>query len=117
MKSEVKQRAYKFSIETIRFIEEETKRRPLYYALTDQLIRATTSIGANIVEATSSSSKREFIRYFEIALKSAYESKYWLCIFRDGLKCDKEQTEKLIKEADELAKMIASSVLTMKGKR
>ena len=117
MKSEVKQRAYFFSVEIIRYIEEETQHKKINYAMTDQLIRAATSIGANIVEAKSSSSKKEFIRYFEISLKSANETKYWLCLFRDALKCSKENTEILIKEADEISKMLAGSLLTMKGKK
>jgi four helix bundle protein len=117
MKSEVKQRAYFFSVEIIKYIEAETRNRTISYAMTDQLIRAATSIGANVVEAKSSSSKKEFIRYYEISLKSANETKYWLCLFRDALKCDKEKTAALLKEADEISKMLASSLLTMKGKK
>jgi four helix bundle protein len=115
MKSEVKQRAYTFSVNIIRYLDEVTSNRKIYFSMVDQLIRSATSIGANIVEAKSSSSKKEFIRYFEIALKSANETKYWLCLFRDALKCDKEKTVALIGEADELSKMLASSLLTMKG--
>jgi len=44
----------------------------------DQLIRSITSIGANLVEATASSSRLEFKKFNEISLKSANESKYWL---------------------------------------
>ena len=117
MKSDIKQRAYLFSVETIKYIEEETKKKNVFHSMVDQLIRAATSIGANIVEAKSSSSKKEFIRYYEISLKSANETKYWLCLFRDAIKCDKEKTTALLKEADELSKIIASSLLTMKGKR
>ena len=44
--------------------------------MTDQLLRSATSIGANVVEAKSASSKRDFIKFYEIALKSANETKY-----------------------------------------
>ena len=54
---------------------------------------------------------------FEIALKSANEVKYWLCLFRDALEINKESTKYLINEADEISKIIASSILTMKGKK
>ena len=117
MKSEVKQRAYIFSVETIKYIEEETQKRKISYTMIDQLIRAATSIGANIVEAKSASSRKDYIHYFEIALKSANETKYWLCLFRDAIKCDKTKTEEMIKEADEISKMLASSILTLKGKK
>ena len=117
VKQELKNRAYKFSVNIILFVEEAMQNRKIYYSMTDQLLRSATSIGANIVEAKSSSSKKEFVRYFEIALKSANETKYWLCLFRDALKCDKTKTDDLIREADEISKMLASSILTMKGKK
>jgi len=44
--------------------------------MTDQLLRSATSIGANVMEAKSASSKRDFIKFYEIALKSANEIKY-----------------------------------------
>jgi four helix bundle protein len=116
-KLDLKNRAYKFSVNIILFIDQETHTRKINYSLTDQLLRASTSIGANVVEAKSSSSKKEFIRYFEIALKSANETKYWLCLFRDALHCNEKKTKEFIQEADEISKMIASSILTMKGKR
>ena len=117
VKQVLKNRAYKFSVAVLRFLDEFTKEKKVSYALADQLLRSATSVGANIVEAKSSSSKKEFVRYFEIALKSANETKYWLCLFRDGLQADKNKMTDLIGEADEISKMLASSILTMKGKR
>lgn len=85
--------------------------------IADQLIRSTTSIGANIVEAKSSSSKREFLNYFQISLKSANETKYWLALL-DKLLPDKSTEINLyLSEVNEISKIIGSSILTMKGKR
>jgi four helix bundle protein len=117
VKTELKNRAYRFSVNVIGYIDEIYTERKVFYALVDQLIRSSTSVGANIVEAKSASSRKEFIRYFEIALKSANESKYWLCLFRDAVKADKKKTANLIEEADQISKMLASSILTMKGKK
>jgi four helix bundle protein len=89
----------------------------IFWIILDQLLRSATSIGANLIEAKSSSSKRDFIKYYEIALKSANETKYWLCLLRDGTKADKEEITKLLNEAEEISKMIASSLLTLKGKK
>lgn len=44
----------------------------------DQMLKAGTSVGANLEEAKSGSSRREFVRYVEIALREARESLYWL---------------------------------------
>jgi len=113
---EVKYRAYYLSINVIKFIDNLPHKQSTRI-ISDQLIRSVTSIGANIVEAKSSSSKREFLNYFQIALKSANETKYWLALF-ERLLTEKPQEIKIFtKEVTEISKIIGSSILTMKGKR
>jgi len=80
-------------------------------------LRATTSIGANMIEAKASSSKREFIKFYEIALKSANETKYWLCLLRDSYPESKPLCRELLQEAEEISNMLGSSILTLKGKK
>ncbi len=88
----------------------------MYWTVSDQLVRSAASIGANIVEGKAASSKRDFIRYYEIALKSANETKYWLGLMRDALDVNKDEVYKLMKKTTELAKILAASLITMKGK-
>lgn len=116
IKSNVKYRSYKFSLLIIQFISIFPEKK-IYWIIGDQLLRSATSIGANIVEATSSSSKRDFIRFYEIALKSANETKYWLCLLRDGKLIKDDDITNIIQEAIELSNMVAASLLTLKGKR
>ena len=78
------ERCYRFSIAVIRLTRYLPETR-VYWTVTDQLIRSATSIGANIIEGKSASSKRDFIRFYEIALKSANETNYWLGLLRDAL--------------------------------
>lgn len=86
--------------------------------MADQLLRAATSIGANLIEAKASSSRKDFIRFYEIALKSANETKYWLSLLRDSkLLVSSSEVDGLIDESDQICRMIASSVLTLKGKK
>lgn len=81
-------------------------------------MRSATSIGANIVEAKSSSSRRDFIKFYEISLKSANETKYWwLGLLRDATTVDKTEIEKLLIEIEEISKMLGASLLTLKNKR
>ena len=90
VKEDIKTRRYSFSLQVIGFIETlEIKK--VYFSITNQLLRSATSIGANIIEAKSASSKKDFINFYQIALKSANETKYWLCLLRDGLKIDNEK--------------------------
>lgn len=82
-----------------------------------QLLRAATSIGANIVEAKDASSKRDFTNFFSQALKSANESLYWLGLLRDAKKINNARLEYLLNETEELANILGSSILTLKGKK
>lgn len=81
------------------------------------MVRAATSIGANVVEAQAASSKKDFIKFFQIALKSATETLYWLCILRDGTDTDKKEVESLLNEAKELGNILGASLLTLKEKK
>ncbi|PIV38793.1 MAG: four helix bundle protein [Candidatus Portnoybacteria bacterium CG02_land_8_20_14_3_00_45_8] len=115
-KTELKYRCYYFSIDIINFLKTLPDKK-VYWIIADQLLRSATSVGANIVEAKSSSSKRDFIKFFEISLKSANETKYWLGLLRDATDADKHKTNKLLAEIEEISKMLGSSLLTLKNKK
>lgn len=82
-----------------------------------QLLKAATSIGANIIEAQASPSRKDFTNFFNYSLKSANETKYWLGLLKDANKADGKTVSGLVKEVDEIAKILGSSILTLKGKR
>jgi four helix bundle protein len=105
-----------FSIKTLK-LSERMKQKRILLPIIDQLIRSTTSIGANVVEAKASSSRRDYLRFFEIALKSANEARYWLILIKETNFELKQEIEGLLKELEEIAKVIGASVLTLKGKR
>ncbi len=56
------------------------------YAISRQLIRSGTSIGANAMEAQNAESKADFIPKIKIAAKEADETQYWitLCEYASG---------------------------------
>jgi four helix bundle protein len=115
-KSDLKTRCYRFSLDIIKLIETLPNEKSCW-VIGDQLLRSGTSIGANLVEASASSSKREFKRFHEISLKSGNEAKYWLGLLKDSNKTDEIIINKLLKELTELTNMIAAGILKMKGKR
>lgn len=115
-REQVKYKAYKFSIKIVEFVSSLPNQR-VYWVIADQLLRAATSIGANIIEAQAASSKRDFIRFYEIALKSANETKYWLGILRDATKISKEEVNQFLEEAKSIANILGASLLTLKNKR
>lgn len=114
-KTDLKVRCYTFSLELISFIDTLPNRRS-NWIIADQLLRSGTSVGANLVEAHASSSRLEFKKFHEIALKSANESKYWLGLLRDSQKANKDAVNKLLQEITELSNMIAAGILKLKGK-
>ena len=112
---DIKHRCYYFSKEIVQFVSIAKFER-VHFSIFDQLIRSGTSIGANIVEAKSGSSTKDFRNFYTIALKSANETKYWLCLIRDTIdsNIEKDKINGLIKEADELSKIIASIIINLK---
>jgi len=83
----------------------------------DQLLRSGTSILGNYIEGQSASSKKDFTNYFNHSLKSANESKVWLALLRDSNRIEVSQANWFLNELDEIAKIFASSILTLKGKK
>lgn len=120
LKSEnnLKYRAYKFCLTVIDFLEI-LPRSYIYEVIGKQLLRAATSIAANIIEAQGCNSKKDFINFFHISLKSANETKFWLSLLNEKLKDQKIKlkAKELLNEAIEISKMLAASLLTLKGKR
>ena len=115
-KSDFIKRLIHFSLEILK-LSKKLKKSSVFWPVIDQLIRSSTSIGANVVEAQSASSKRDYLKFFEIALKSANETKYWLILIRESSSNFKIEADQFLREVNELSKVIASSILTLKGKK
>jgi four helix bundle protein len=75
------------------------------FGLTSQLRRAAISIPLNIAEGAGCDSDREFARFLDISLRSTYESVTALQISIRLEYCKKEKTEKLVSDAEEIARM------------
>ena len=115
-KMEFKTRLYNWVLRLVKFIDSLPKGN-VSEVMGKQLLRSGTSILANYVEANSASSKRDFINFFTHSLKSANESKVWLTLLRDLNKGDEKELRWLLEELLEIANVLASSILTMKGRK
>lgn len=116
IKNEFKSRLYKLILKLIKFIDKLPK-DTTSGIIGRQLVRSGTSILANYIEGQSASSKKDFTNFFHHSLKSANESKVWVALLRDTNKADKKEADEMLKELDEISKIFASSLLTLKGKR
>ncbi|TSC63304.1 MAG: S23 ribosomal protein [Microgenomates group bacterium Gr01-1014_93] len=108
-------RAFTFAREIISLVDKFPNKRSAW-VISDQLLRAATSVGANIIEAQSASSKKDFINFLNYALKSGNETKFWLALAKDILPDSIEKINKLVGEIDELTKILGSSISTLKNK-
>ena len=109
-------RAFNLARKTIFLVDKFPNKRSAW-VISDQLIRAVTSIGANIIEAQAASSRRDFTNFLNHALKSGNETKFWLALAKDLDSKLVSEIDELLRETDELAKILGSSLLTLRGKR
>src|SRR3989344_1087993 len=102
MEYDLEERTKKFSKDILNFLKE-IKCTNLNKNIIDQLIRSSTSIGANYCEANGSSSKKDFRNKIYICNKEAKETMYWIELL-SGLLLDteKEGLKKMWKESKEL---------------
>ena len=114
-KNEFKTRVYRFALNVIAFVEQLPKGQ-VSSVIGEQLLRSATSIGANVVEAQGATSRKDYSNFFAYALKSANETKFWLGLLQDSGKAEKGKTDKLLQEATELSKILAASIITLKGR-
>ena len=74
--------------------------------LSNQLLRAGTSIGANNAEATNAISKADFKSKSFIALKEARESLYWINMLHRNNYIDDKQFESIYEDCEEIVKIL-----------
>ena len=83
------------------------------YALTNQILRSGTSIGANIHEANFAYSKPDFATKMQIALKECYETEYWLDLLLTS-KTISENYRGLLADCLEIKKLLIATCKTVK---
>lgn len=84
---------------------------------TNQLLRASSSIGANIHEAKYAQSRADFINKLEIALKESSETDYWLELLFRKSKLSDEQYKMLRNQCGSIRRRLIASVTTAKSNK
>jgi four helix bundle protein len=114
---DIKERTFSFAVEIVRFRDALDSQRGTVRTLGRQLLRAGTSVGANVEEAQAGQSRADFISKHSIALKEARESIYWLRLLKTTGMCADGQPETLRQEAEQIARIIGSIIVnTRKGR-
>ena len=104
MDNVIENKSFQFAIRIVRlykFLCEEKKE----YILSKQLLRAGTSIGANVTESQQAQSKPDFVSKISIALKEASETKYWIKLLGATEYLSENQTNSILDDCVEIEKI------------
>ena len=106
------ERSFEFAVRIVRLCRFLEKQDRVSRTLANQLLRAGTSIGANIEEAQAGQSKADFTAKMSIARKEAREALYWLKLLNAAEIIEAEKLNDITGEADELVRILTSIVKT-----
>ena len=112
-KGTVKDKSRLFAIDIINLYKRlsESKKE---YVLSKQLLRCGTSIGANVAEAESGISKKDFLSKMYIAYKECCETEFWLDVLHETQYIEEASFTSLFPKCLELKKMLSSITKTLK---
>jgi four helix bundle protein len=111
----IQQKSFLFAVRIInlyKYLSEKKKE----FVLSKQILRSGTSIGANIEESIGGRSDKEFLFKLEISYKETRETIYWLKLLKETDYITHEEFESIYLEAEEICKILAKIIITLKGK-
>ena len=106
-------KSFQFALKIVKlytFLSEQKRE----YVMSKQLLRSGTSIGANIREAQNAQSNADFIHKLSISQKECDETLYWLELLHESGFLEEKEFTTIHMKANELLKMLRSSILTTK---
>jgi four helix bundle protein len=113
---DIAERLLKFAIRIIKLVNALPNTIVARH-IAGQLIRSGTSCGSNYEESRGAESRADFIHKLAIVLKEIKESRFWLKLIYHAQIMKSEQIELLIEECEELAAIIAKSIITAKANK
>ncbi|HET6669593.1 MAG TPA: four helix bundle protein [Pyrinomonadaceae bacterium] len=105
---ELKKRTNKFSLRVLKLVAA-LPNNVQGRAIGHQLMRSGTSVGANFRAACRGRSRREFVAKIGVVEEEADESAFWMELIIEGEMMEEDRVSALLKEAQELAKIMAKS--------
>ncbi|MEP7268356.1 MAG: four helix bundle protein [Saprospiraceae bacterium] len=109
----IKDKSYQFSLQIIQTYLKLNSQKE--YVLSKQLLRAGTSIGANIEEGVAGQSKKDFIAKLQISYKESKETHYWIRLLKDSNLLDASISDKLITDLDEIIRILRAILIKSKS--
>ncbi len=109
MEQKVETKSFLFAVRIVKLCKHlnESKKE---FILSKQLLRAGTSVGANIAEAEQAQSRADFISKMSIALKEAVETNYWLRLLQASDYLSEKEFLSIHSDCCELEKMLTAII-------
>ena len=106
-------KTFSFAIRVVKLYQYLTKEKH-EHVMSKQVLRAGTSVGANVREAQNAESKADFIHKYGISQKEAAETLYWLELLQATGYLSEKEFISVKSDAEEILKMLRSAILTSK---
>ncbi len=111
---DIRERAFAFAVRIVKLCQRLEAKGGVCRTISFQLLKAGTSVGANLEEAKAGQSKADFISKNSVSLKEARESHYWLRLILAAELLTDDEVVDLKDEAESLMKIIGSIVTSAK---
>ena len=108
-KNNIQNKSFHFAIRFVK-LSKILKAERKEYTLSNQLLRAGTSIGANVSEAQQDQSRPDFLSKMNIALKEAVETEYWLRLLEATDYLTTAEFASIHADCEELVKILVTAV-------
>ena len=116
MENIIEDKSFRFAIRIVNLYKYlcRTKKE---FVLSKQLLRAGTSIGANVAESQQAQSRADFISKLSIALKETSETKYWLRLLKATDYLTDEESHSICIDCVELERLLVTILKSTKQAR
>jgi len=107
----LKDKSYAFAVRVVKlykYLSNEQKE----FVLSKQILRSGTSVGANVEEANSGQSKKDFVAKLAISLKEARETHYWLRLLHDCDYINQQMYDSLLNDCNEIISLLTVIIKT-----
>jgi four helix bundle protein len=108
MDKDIQNRAFRLALRVATLERDDAYRATVRRVVIQQLVRAATSVGSNLTEATAAHSKADFIAKVGIARKEAREAQYWLRLGRDTGVLQSSDLPSVLDEAEQVSRVVSA---------
>lgn len=115
MKEVILKRTKQIGLDVIKLVNDFPNMKSVNI-LSGQILRSSTSIGANYRAACRAKSNADFINKLKIVEEETDETIYWLEVFIESGIIEKQKVEYLIKECNEILSIVVASINTVRVK-